>query len=237
MNWYKEADFWNKAIAASLLAFIPVLGHIGWTKTDLFDSFKRNNGDITAVRKEIQKAMPAEAEAEQNIAFPYESFINRLTQSEGSRPRAYDDGAGNLTIGIGHLITPQSRDIFRQLFGNNVNYNEIVSGQSELTNNQINTLARRDIDEHLDRARGIFPDLATYPGYFQEALVDSVYRGDMGPQTTSLINNGEIAAAADEYINHAGYRSAPGRGMGGIVRRMDANREAMLQYARELEEN
>jgi len=242
MNWYKQSqlnykysDFWNKAIAAGLLALVPLLGYAGWTKTDLFDSFKRNNGDIDAVKKEIQEESNTQ-EQDQNIGFPYDSFINRLTQFEGFRTRVYDDGAGNQTIGVGHLITPQSRNIFSQLF-DNINFDDIVSSRTELTREQVNILARHDIDEHLDRARNRFPNLATYPGYLQEALVDAVYRGDMGPRTTALINNGEFASAADEYINHAGYRSAVSRGMSGIQTRMDANREAISQYARELNQN
>ena len=239
MNWYKQAkinkkaDFWNKFIATELLALVPILGYIGWTQTDLFDSFKKNNGNVNAVKEEIEQAQQQEPQ-EQNTEFPYDRFITRLTVFEGIRPRAYDDGVGNLTIGIGHLIDSESRDIFSQLFGNTVDFNDIVSMRSELTRNQIDVLARHDIDEHLNRARGIFPNLSTYPGYVQMAIVDGVYRGDMGPRTTALINSGEWASAADEYLDHSGYRQSIQRGMSGIQTRMDANRDSFLQYAREL---
>ena len=52
--------------------------------------------------------------------------------------------------------------------------------------------------------------------------------------TVKLMNANNWAAAAKEYLNHRGYRSAKQRGLGGVRTRMEENQKAMLQYAREL---
>jgi len=237
MNWYKKS--WNvtdtiknvmKGMAISVVPLGILLSFLHISDADFLDILKRNDGDSTAARKQV------EDEVRSRIAqiFDHERFAGHIKQYEGFRNAVYDDGIGNATIGIGHLVTPKSRGIFQRLFGNTVNYDAIISGQAKLTNEQVNQLAKYDINKHLKRARSMFPKFDTYPYYVKEALLNSVYRGDTGQKTVALINSGRWEEAAAEYINRHDYQNAGSLGIRGIIRRMDANRDAMLEYAKQL---
>lgn len=139
--------------------------------------------------------------------------------------------AGRLTIGVGHLLKKESEKIFNDLFGNEVDFHKIIRGEQYLTDEQAYRLFLHDLQEHVERAVRLFPDLATYPVHVQQALVDAVYRGDMGPKTAKLINLGAWNLAAREYLRHKGYKTAEARGMRGIKTRMERNQGAMLRHA------
>lgn len=71
-----------------------------------------------------------------------------LEEWEGRRPQAYDDGAGNLTIGIGHLLTKEELDSGKvQVNG------EMVDWREGLNDQQINRLAAQDAKEAADVVR------------------------------------------------------------------------------------
>jgi len=54
-------------------------------------------------------------------------------------------------------------------------------------------------------------------------------------RTIKLINAGKWREAAVEYLNRHDYMNAQQLGIPGIVPRMNANRDAFLRYARDLE--
>lgn len=173
-----------------------------------------------------------------------ENYIGRMGEREGIHNTAYDDKTGVITVGIGHAMgsnpgpenmhAKRSRSVFKKLWGNSVNWDDIYNEKASLTDEQVRELALYDINDHIERARSMFPQYETYPEYLQEALLDSVFRGDTGNKTTALINQGRWREAADEYINRKDYINAEKNGMRGIKIRMDKNRAAMLQYAKEL---
>ena len=232
MNWYKNAfNFKNffKGVGISTLSLPFILILLNMSNQDFLDLWNKFNGDEQAVKQELAKAL------EEKVKFNYEDFSRHLKRYEGFKNGVYDDGRGNKTIGIGHMLTSDSKNIFQQLFGNTVNYDAVVSGKQQLTNQQVQTLANYDIDKHLNRARKSFPKFNTYPYYIQRALLNSVYRGDTGMRTIKLINAGKWREAAVEYLNRHDYMNAQQLGIPGIVPRMNANRDAFLRYARDLE--
>ncbi len=184
--------------------------------------------------------------------FDYVSFAKHLSDREGIHNIAYDDKTGLpvtvakpkgvITIGIGHAMgkTPTdnwaraSQKAFQETFGDSVNWLSVFSGKQKLNNQQIQDLAKYDINKRLSILNSKIPNLNRFPQYVQSALLDGFYRGDLGPATISLINKGEWRKAADEYINREDYKNAIKNKMRGIKTRMDANRAAMLQYAKEL---
>lgn len=175
----------------------------------------------------------------ENVA---ENYLDHMIAREGVENTVYQDTSGIPTIGIGHAMgrTPndqwaqRSQKVFNELFGNTVGWNAVHNGKQSLTDDQVKQLVLYDINEHIERAERIFPKYNTYPEYVKTALLDSVYRGDTGPKTTALINQGRWHEAADEYINRKDYRNAIQNNARGIKIRMDKNRNAMLQYAKEL---
>lgn len=236
-------------IGAGLGALLGYLGSLGFTNSSIQKAVQESGGDETKLVEALKMGPQSTTQESdqitppaQAVGFNYDTFRERLSRFEGRRNRVYDDGTGVRTIGIGHAMgrtandqfARRSRALFQQLFGNQVNWDNVFSGRAQLTNEQVNALADEDIDVHLRRARTMFPNLDTYPDYVQQALLDSTYRGDMGPRTAALINAGNWQAASDEYINRQDYRDAQQRGMSGIRTRMNQNRAAMQQYARTL---
>lgn len=165
--------------------------------------------------------------------FPYSDFIKQLMKDEGVKSKAYNDGRGNMTIGIGHFLRKTDQKLFQDLLGlNPQQFADIVSGDLGLTQQQIEALAKYDIDHHMKIAYKLFPKFDTYPEKVQEALLNTIFRGDTGNRTRSLINMGNWAAAAREYLNRDDYKKAVELGIPGIRPRMERNRDAFLEMAK-----
>jgi len=160
-------------------------------------------------------------------------YFDYIKNNEGYSEKVYDDGVGNLTIGVGHLITPNSKSLFYKLFGDSVNFDDVKSGKTSLDAKQVKILFSHDVQEHLKKAKRLFNSFDSYPLYLRQALLDSVYRGDTGNNTRKLINQGKWEEAAVEYLNRRDYRNRVQLGIRGIGKRMEHNRDAMLKYARE----
>lgn len=159
---------------------------------------------------------------------------NYIQKHEGVENYIYRDSKGKLTIGIGHLITNNDRQLFKKLFGSKVNFDKILSKRQGLTKQQISRLFNHDIQAKLSLTKRLFPKYDRYPDYVKAALLDGVYRGDLSgsPRTRSLINNGKWEQAAKEYLNHKEYRKAKATGSG-VASRMEQNRDMFLKYAKE----
>jgi GH24 family phage-related lysozyme (muramidase) len=190
------------------------------------------------------RVMDIPQEDDSTQQYDYESFANYIGAHEGSVPYVYDDATGgrwyggatgNPTIGIGHLIDDESREVFQEVFGDEVDYDDIVERRAELTETQIAQLFRHDVQDRLGVAENLFPNFSTYPTDVQSALLDGVYRGGLSgsPATIRLINSGDWIGAADEYLNNNEYRAAVRSGSG-VAPRMEQNRDVFLQYGRHL---
>ena len=257
MNWYQKNMVYKSGgivdtiadwtIKASIGALIPLLGYVGY---DAVQNLKNSPDTPQVIEQIISDAESAGAPAQliQNVKqdiqkqinteyeFPYNEFREKLKQYEGFKNKVYLDGRGIKTIGIGHQLTNESPVIFENLFGNKVDFNNILYGRDTLSNEEVNLLADYDIAKHIERARAIFPKFSTYPPNIQMALLNGVYRGEFSPQhkTVKLINSGDFGQAANEYINRQDYRNPTGHGGRGVKRRMDENRKEFLEYARNL---
>ena len=71
-----------------------------------------------------------------------------------------------------------------------------------------------------------------FPKYVRSAILNALYRGDLGPKTISLINQGKWSKVKAEYLNHDNYKN-PGR-YPGVRTRMQENGNAFEKYANEL---
>lgn len=90
----------------------------------------------------------------------------------------------------------------------------------------------KGITEHEAKAVRLIPKFDTYPKYVRGAILNAIYRGDLGPATRKLINQGKWEDASREYLNHPNYLN-PGK-FKGVVKRMKSNADAFQQYASEL---
>ena len=168
-------------------------------------------------------------------------FAAYTARFEGRRNRVYDpnpnDGRAEPTIGVGHYMDRgDSRETFARVLPR-VDFDSVYDGDLALTISQIDTLFINDLRAYVQRTRNLAPQFDNFPVAVQTALVDMTYRGDLGdsPRMRSLLNDGRIREAANEYINRREYRDAERNGMRGLRVRMDSNRQRLLDYAQELE--
>lgn len=184
------------------------------------------------------QAQPAQSE----YGIDYNNMFDYISQSEGKgkagRPGyMYKDHKGYPTIGIGHLITRDTPRIFQKLFGN-IDVNKYTSGQIPLTEPMMQKLFHHDVRLKLNLARRKIPKFDTYPQNVKNAIIDALYRGDLGPKTTKHINTGRWDAAAKEYLNHDEYREELQKnqiepGSSGIPARMERNRDQFLTLTKQ----
>jgi GH24 family phage-related lysozyme (muramidase) len=93
-------------------------------------------------------------------------------------------------------------------------------------------LLAKGIADNESKAARLIPKFTSYPKYVRTAILNAIYRGDLGPVTRKLINQGKWDRVATEYLNHPNYTN-PGR-FKGVVKRMKSNADAFAQYAAEL---
>ena len=130
----------------------------------------------------------------------------------------YKDSKGFLTVGHGHLITPESSKIFGEL---NINP-EILSGKGKLTPQEAEKLLQRDVQSKLSVVKKLTPDFENYSPELQAELASETFRGMTGksPKAMQHLRAGKYQEAANEYLNAKEYREAKAK-KSGIAGRME----------------
>ena len=122
-------------------------------------------------------------------------FRKEIKAIEGDPPKnksgnyiAFDDGFGNMTIGWGHIDNVKKGDIITP-----------SKAEEYLTN---------DIAIKVKTAKRKFPKYDSFDIQIKRAIVNALYRGDLGPATSKLINTEPTNwnAVADEYLNSNEFR-------------------------------
>jgi len=230
MEQDQNEGFWSGAAAGAMLgaaALAPVLaGH------------KSNTTADTQPAKQVAPAAAKVATTQPAVNQDTKYYADYISVSEGRSAKVYLDGSGYPTIGIGHLMTPQSKLVFKLLFDDAVDYDALMAKTATLSDAQIDKLFEYDVQKHLKQTKALFPKFDQYPLYLRAALLDSVYRGEQKAEyrTVKLINSGNFREAASNYLNRKDYQQAKETGKNrGIITRMNRNQQAMLKYATELE--
>jgi len=109
---------------------------------------------------------------------------------------------GSDTIAYGHKIQP----------GENFS--------KGLTDSDALKLLEKDIDKKLKIAKSQMKKFDTFPLTVKIAVINALYRGDMGPKTMILLNQNKFADAAREYLDHREYETT---GNKGVKKRMEWN--------------
>ena len=158
-----------------------------------------------------------------------EAFKNRLRVEEGKGKRGrpgfvYPDSKGNPTIGIGHLVSAGDKTLFEKLFGKEIGYDKLMSGEKALSDAQMEALLDYDDNRKVKTSKKLFESFDSFTPKMRGAILDGVYRGDLSasPKTIGLINKGKFKEASMEYLDHAGYRKSKVEKTG-IYKRMDRN--------------
>ena len=163
------------------------------------------------------------------------SLLNKKTSDyighwEGKRNAVYNDTEQKPTIGIGHYLnnSQQDRQLFKSLFGSSVDYDKILNGQQKLTDEQIEKLFNVDVKIKEKLASSKISNFNSLPTSVKNAVINALYRGDLGPKTIALMNSGKWDSVSKEYLDHKNARSGPEQ----IKRRMKTNALAFDQYAK-----
>lgn len=139
----------------------------------------------------VPKAIPYTGGS--NITKLRKALIEKLKKEEGVIPKMYKDHYGNLTIGIGHLVTPKEVPYYRN---------------RTLTQKEMLDLLNKDIDWKLSLIKKDFPKFNSYPFNLQMMIANGYFRGDLAgsPRTKMLIRQGKFKQAADEYLDNAEFK-------------------------------
>ncbi len=155
-----------------------------------------------------------------------QSLYDYIVKSEGrgkaGRPGyAYKDHKGNLTVGVGHLVT-RNDPVLKRVAGEN--YNVIVAGRRPLSDRQMQQLFDYDVQSKINLAKRKLGNFDNLPKSAQNAIVDGFFRGDLSgsPKTLKLMNSGDFKSAATEYLNNEEYRESRKAGTG-VAPRMERN--------------
>lgn len=136
-----------------------------------------------------------------------------IKRNEGIKNTLYRDSYGHWTIGIGHLVTPQELNKFK---------NKTLSQQ------EIMDLFNKDLNSKLQLAKQQFGSVFdTFSEDLKIAILDGYFRGDMpkSPNTIALLKQRKFKQAANEYLNNNEYRAAlqPNSNAKGVAKRMQLN--------------
>lgn len=203
-------------------------------------TLKGAGADAKAADVVNKPTMTAYADVAKNILKGSEiALLNKNTYDyishwEGKSNKVYIDTAGKPTIGVGHYLKDDIRDreLFEKLFDKKVDYDAILSGKQTLTDDQIEKLFNADIKIKEKSAENIITGFKNFPMYVKNAIINALYRGDMGPKTIKLINSGDWNLVPIEYLNHQNAKS----GKEQIKRRMQTNAYAFLNYSKQMKE-
>ena len=164
------------------------------------------------------------------------SLLNKKTSDyiahwEGSKDVVYKDSEGKPTIGIGHYLnnSQEDKNLFKTLFGDTIDYDKILNGQQKLSSNQIEKLFNVDVKIKEKLAAKKIGNFSNLPTSVKNAIINALYRGDLGPKTIAFMNSGNWNSAAKEYLNHKNAKSGPEQ----IKRRMNTNALAFAQFAKD----
>lgn len=145
-------------------------------------------------------------------------FLNKASEyikrNEGVRNKLYRDSKGYWTVGIGHLVTPQEYNTFK---------NKTLSDQ------EVMDLFNKDLNKKIQLAKSHFgAKFDSFSDDLKIAIIDGYFRGDLSgsPRTRDLLRRGNYQAAAKEYLNNKEYKAALASGSG-VAKRMQRNAEIM----------
>ena len=144
-----------------------------------------------------------------------EKAANYIKRNEGVKNKMYRD-KGFWSIGIGHLITPQEYNFYK---------NRILSDK------EILDLFNKDLNKKIQLAKSHFgAKFDSFSENLKIAIIDGYFRGDLSgsPRARELLRRGNYQAAAKEYLNNDEYRAALASGSG-VAKRMQRNAEIMAR--------
>lgn len=135
--------------------------------------------------------------------------------NEGRRPQVYMDSVGLPTIGVGFNLHRSGASTQIESLG--LDYDAVVGGRVDLTEQQIDALLDLDLDNAIVDAQGIFSTFDALNDTRQIILVDMVFNlGRAGlagfRNMVAAVERGAFDTAAEEMMDSRWYRQVATRG-------------------------
>ncbi len=138
-----------------------------------------------------------------------------IEQWEGRRDTVYTDTEGNATIGVGFNLTRE--DARERIEALGLDYDQVLSGQQTLSDEQIDQLLQHDAEQAMASARDLVQNFDNLPEDAQTIVIDMVFNlgreGFAGfTNTIDALENNDFTRAAAEmrdsrWFDQVGDRS------------------------------
>lgn len=164
------------------------------------DMTEKNKPIERSIERSIEKEEPTQEEPTHSFVEPIttEDAMTFIEPHEGRRSRTYLDAKGIPTIGIGfNLRRPDAREKLMML-GHNID--DIMKGQIELTDEEINALFKDDVKAARTHAER-FTDLSKHPRNVQLAIIDMAF--NLGPTRLNKFVKFKKALEEKDYVTAA----------------------------------
>ena len=209
MNWYKKAQLDKEAGMKDLfLGFsIPVIAFL--LGISILEVSKKIEENPQQLKQEIQQVQQQEVSQQiepiqKNESFNYDEVSKMIERHEGKRNRVYSDSVGIPTIGIGfNLNRADATDRLKSL---GLDYNKVRNGQQSLTDKQVYSLFKEDLQESIQAARSFLPSFNEYSAKVQSVIIDMAFNlgshglGKFEDFRKALINK-DYQTAANEMVD------------------------------------
>jgi GH24 family phage-related lysozyme (muramidase) len=147
---------------------------------------------------------PAIIQRAEDTHLTFDDILGFIKKHEGVRPHVYPDSLGIPTVGIGfNLQRPDAKTIFNKL---NLNYNDILAGKADLTNDQVKALFTECLQIAYKDVKHYIPGFDNLPRNIKLGLLDMSFnlgytRLSKFAKTKELIQKGDYKNAAVELKN------------------------------------
>lgn len=147
---------------------------------------------------------PAIVQQVQDNKLSYDDVLNLIKKHEGVRPRIYKDSLGIPTVGIGfNMLRPDAPAVLKRI---GADYHKILSGETELTNEQIQELFNLCLKIAYADAKKYIPAFDNLPKNIKLGLLDMSFNLGYGRlnkfvKTREHILKGDYKSAAAELKN------------------------------------
>lgn len=139
-----------------------------------------------------------------------------LRRHEGVRYTRYYDTMDIPTIGVGfNLRRPDAKRLIGAM---GLSYENVVGGNTTLTDDQVDQLLEVTLLEAISGAEQLVPSFSTIPLPVQIVLVDLVFNMGLGrvhgfPRMLDAIRSGDYAEAANQLHSSLWFTQVGGRGV------------------------
>lgn len=134
----------------------------------------------------------------------------------------YKDSKGLATLGHGHLVGPNSSQVWGQVIKDPNRVKNVLTGKDKITSDEAMAALKIDVEKRLPEVVKMVPNFETFTPELQATLFSEHFRGMLGksPKALKELNAGNYSGFATNYIDAKDYRESKKTGTG-IYKRMD----------------